>query len=102
MAAKLNMMMFLILATVALFQSSSLAATYEVGDSLGWTIPPGGSVAYSTWAANKTFKVGDILGKSITSQYNLTSIFQTFSIIFTISFFFSFFGGSLQFFKWTA
>lgn len=37
--------------------------TYVVGDSLGWTVPPGGSIAYQTWARNKTFMVGDILGK---------------------------------------
>ncbi|XP_011078396.1 cucumber peeling cupredoxin [Sesamum indicum] len=37
------------------------AATYVVGDSLGWTIPPGGPVAYSTWASQHEFKVGDVL-----------------------------------------
>lgn len=57
------MFVLLALATVALFQSYALAATYEVGDSMGWTIPSGGAAAYSTWAANKTFKVGDKLGK---------------------------------------
>ncbi|GFY99728.1 hypothetical protein Acr_13g0011280 [Actinidia rufa] len=38
------------------------AKTYVVGDDLGWLVPPGGSIAYSTWAYNKTFFVGDILG----------------------------------------
>lgn len=35
--------------------------TYVVGDALGWTVPPGGSIVYQTWAANKAFLVGDIL-----------------------------------------
>lgn len=33
--------------------------TYVVGDELGWIVPPGGPIAYSTWAAGKTFLVGD-------------------------------------------
>ncbi|XP_071908679.1 uncharacterized protein [Coffea arabica] len=41
--------------------SSTTPKTYVVGDSLGWTVPPGGSIAYRTWAAGKTFMVGDIL-----------------------------------------
>lgn len=44
---------------------SNAPKTYFVGDSLGWTVPPppGGPIAYQTWASNKTFFVGDILGK---------------------------------------
>lgn len=45
--------------------SSSRATpmTYVVGDALGWVVPPGGPIAYQTWARGKTFSVGDILGK---------------------------------------
>lgn len=42
---------------------STTPQTYVVGDSLGWLVPPGGPIAYQIWAANKTFVVGDILGK---------------------------------------
>ncbi|XP_058201130.1 uncharacterized protein LOC131315910 [Rhododendron vialii] len=35
--------------------------TYVVGDALGWIVPPGGPIAYSTWASGKTFFVGDTL-----------------------------------------
>ncbi|KAL3532314.1 hypothetical protein ACH5RR_005835 [Cinchona calisaya] len=35
--------------------------TYIVGDELGWLVPPGGPIAYETWAYNKVFAVGDIL-----------------------------------------
>ncbi|KAM7508204.1 hypothetical protein LguiA_018657 [Lonicera macranthoides] len=35
--------------------------TYNVGDQMGWIVPPGGSIAYSAWAYNKTFIVGDTL-----------------------------------------
>lgn len=37
----------------------SLATVYTVGDTSGWVI--GGD--YSTWASDKTFAVGDSLGK---------------------------------------
>ncbi|XP_042519129.1 mucin-5AC-like [Macadamia integrifolia] len=55
--------------TSVVSQSSMLApvalarvpATYLVGDSLGWTIPLGGSITYATWANGKTFFVGDTL-----------------------------------------
>lgn len=39
--------------------------TYTVGDTQGWIIPSSGASAYQTWAANKTFLVGDILGKEV-------------------------------------
>ncbi|KAJ8753220.1 hypothetical protein K2173_017822 [Erythroxylum novogranatense] len=40
---------------------SGSATTYTVLGSSGWTIPPNGAVAYRNWAANKNFKVGDVL-----------------------------------------
>ncbi|KAK0608911.1 hypothetical protein LWI29_037922 [Acer saccharum] len=43
---------------LSLFQISS-AAVYKVGDSAGWTTI--GNVDYKTWAATKTFQVGDII-----------------------------------------
>lgn len=39
--------------------------TYTVGDDLGWLVPPGGTIAYATWAFNKNFLLGDTLGKLI-------------------------------------
>ncbi|KAK1418479.1 hypothetical protein QVD17_27624 [Tagetes erecta] len=39
---------------------SSLAATYNVGDSTGWATPTGGD-PYATWASQHTFVVGDVL-----------------------------------------
>ncbi|KAL2500710.1 Blue copper protein [Forsythia ovata] len=41
--------------------------TYTVGDSLGWVVPPGGPIAYETWARGKNFIVGDILVFNFTS-----------------------------------
>lgn len=37
----------------------SSAKVYTVGDSAGWNL----GVDYNTWASDKTFKVGDKLGK---------------------------------------
>lgn len=63
MARKLNMVLFAALAAVAMLQSSAVATTYIVGDSSNWIIPPSPNT-YANWAANKTFRVGDILGKN--------------------------------------
>ena len=38
------------------------AGVYEVGDSLGWTVPPNTSY-YTNWASTKTFLLGDQLSK---------------------------------------
>ena len=43
---------------------SAEPVTFTVGDTLGWTVPANGAAAYASWASGKTFKVGDILGKS--------------------------------------
>lgn len=65
MARRSNMGLFMVLMAIAAFQmqSSEAQTTHIVGDSLGWTVPPGGPIAYSTWAATQTFTVGDVLGK---------------------------------------
>ncbi|KAK4355522.1 hypothetical protein RND71_024493 [Anisodus tanguticus] len=61
----------LILSTTALLSlftaNLGSAAVYKVGDSAGWTIG-GANVDYHTWAASKTFRVGDIL----VFEYNRT------------------------------
>lgn len=49
--------------------------TYTVGDTLGWTIPSNGAAAYTAWASRKSFKVGDILGKSLLEAKNLILFF---------------------------
>lgn len=46
-----------------LVQSSAAQTTHVVGGDLGWLVPPGGAIAYQTWAATQTFDVGDILRK---------------------------------------
>ena len=38
--------------------STAAASTYTVGDGSGWTT----GVDYTSWAASKSFKVGDNLG----------------------------------------
>ena len=55
----------LLLLIVTMFGASSSADTYTVGDDLGWTNPPLGNVAYSTWAKTKSFDIGDVLGKFV-------------------------------------
>jgi len=63
MAIKVTMnlvVLSLVVVAVALVQGSR-AETHVVGDTLGWTVPQGDSAAYTTWAANQTFAVGDVL-----------------------------------------
>ncbi|KAF8036579.1 hypothetical protein BT93_C2334 [Corymbia citriodora subsp. variegata] len=50
-----------VLAVAALLQTSGAQTVHVVGDSLGWLVPPGGKIAYETWANMQTFVVGDVL-----------------------------------------
>ncbi|GAV82494.1 Cu_bind_like domain-containing protein [Cephalotus follicularis] len=63
MAGILNMVFLVAIAinSLLLLQGSTAQTVHVVGDGLGWVIPPNGAAAYTTWAANKTFTVGDIL-----------------------------------------
>ena len=61
----------LLLLIVTMFGASSSADTYTVGDDLGWTNPPLGNVAYSTWAKTKSFDIGDVLGKFFASPIQI-------------------------------
>ncbi|KAI4335698.1 hypothetical protein L6164_014321 [Bauhinia variegata] len=61
MAKKINELVILLVVVASLIHSSAAQTRYLVGDALGWTIPPGGASAYTTWAANKTFTLGDTL-----------------------------------------
>lgn len=44
---------------MALF-GASIAATYNIGDTAGWTTM--GNIDYKKWAEGKEFHVGDTLG----------------------------------------
>lgn len=55
------MFVFISLVVAAMLHGSSAQTTHVVGDALGWLVPPGGEIAYRTWAAEKTFTVGDVL-----------------------------------------
>ncbi|KAJ6857547.1 cucumber peeling cupredoxin-like [Populus alba x Populus x berolinensis] len=61
MARGLDMVFLAAIAVAALIHSSAAQSNHTVGDTTGWAIPSTGSAFYSTWAANKTFSVGDIL-----------------------------------------
>ncbi|GLT50210.1 hypothetical protein SLA2020_237120 [Shorea laevis] len=50
-----------IVAVVALVQSAAAQTVHVVGDSPGWTVPGNGAQAYTNWAAQRTFVVGDTL-----------------------------------------
>ncbi|EOY31110.1 Phytocyanin domain - like 10 [Theobroma cacao] len=60
MANRLGLVTSLIVVVMALFKTTA-ADTYTVGDELRWTIPPGGPIAYSTWARSKNFEINDTI-----------------------------------------
>lgn len=48
-----------------LHSSTAQSTSHVVLDNSGWIIPQsGGAATYTTWAASKTFMVGDTLGNS--------------------------------------
>ncbi|KAI7744134.1 hypothetical protein M8C21_010922 [Ambrosia artemisiifolia] len=53
-------MPWMVILSAILIVPSSLAATYNVGDNLGWATPTGGD-PYAIWASQHTFVVGDAL-----------------------------------------
>ncbi|KAA8523005.1 hypothetical protein F0562_009428 [Nyssa sinensis] len=61
MATRLGLAVVILVVLAALLQTTVAQKTHVVGDNLGWLVPPGGPVAYTTWAAMQTFTVGDIL-----------------------------------------
>ncbi|KAL1547945.1 uclacyanin 1-like [Salvia divinorum] len=76
MESRLNVFAFLsLVVAAALLQGSSAQTTHIVGDEMGWLVPPGGEVAYSTWAAAQTFTVGDVLVFNfIASAHNVAEV----------------------------
>ncbi|KAL4589787.1 hypothetical protein LXL04_002697 [Taraxacum kok-saghyz] len=64
----------LIMATMLIasvqFQGTVAQTTHVVGDALGWTIPPTGASAYTTWASGQTFSVGDVLLFNFTTGFH--------------------------------
>ncbi|KAM2193440.1 hypothetical protein ACFX1R_027722 [Malus domestica] len=65
----------LLLVVVALWKGAT-AETYKVGDDLGWTIPPAGSVAYSTWANAKRFQIGDTIEFKWSGEHRVAEVTQ--------------------------
>ncbi|XP_039165876.1 umecyanin-like [Eucalyptus grandis] len=81
MVSKMNMLVLMVFLGAAV-RGCSAQTSHVVGDSLGWVVPPGGPIAYSTWAGNKTFVVGDTLGR--TSVYAGKNSINIYFIIFKL------------------
>ena len=88
MARGYGMALLAAISVAYLIHSSLAQTTYTVGDTTGWIIPPTGAAFYSTWAGNKTFKVGDILGNTITRAVIFISQSETGLDLFQILIFF--------------
>ncbi|PIN14686.1 hypothetical protein CDL12_12681 [Handroanthus impetiginosus] len=65
MASKFNPGFLLAVLVVAVAAAqlvgNASAATYTVGDSFGWAVPPNGPSNYSNWASQHVFRAGDVL-----------------------------------------
>lgn len=59
--AKKVVLLFLLIVVSSGFGKAAKGAVYKVGDSAGWTNIVG-HVDYRTWASQKTFRVGDVIG----------------------------------------
>ncbi|KAK4359439.1 hypothetical protein RND71_021668 [Anisodus tanguticus] len=57
----IRMVIFGALAVAILLQVTTAQTEHVVGDDMGWTIPINGPTAYTSWASDRTFKVGDTL-----------------------------------------
>jgi hypothetical protein len=66
MASRMGIVGCLIV-VVALLNGAT-AREYQVGDSLGWTVPPNTSY-YTNWASTKTFLLGDELSKQSSKSF---------------------------------
>lgn len=63
MAAGKMRFMVLLMATSMMLLQVSMATVYKVGDEPGWTTM--GNVDYQKWSSSKTFRVGDVICKSL-------------------------------------
>ncbi|KAF8034489.1 hypothetical protein BT93_C0719 [Corymbia citriodora subsp. variegata] len=76
MATRANLMAWLITMITAGFvevDMAAAAATYTVGDGLGWTVPSNVSY-YQSWATSKSFTVGDKLSFNWTGTHNVAEV----------------------------
>ncbi|KAJ0864985.1 putative Blue (type 1) copper binding protein [Helianthus annuus] len=72
MKSSTTMFMMMMLIVASMQMHSSLAQTRHVvgGDALGWNIPSNGAAAYTTWASQQTFNVGDTLFFNFTTGFH--------------------------------
>ncbi|KAF3960727.1 hypothetical protein CMV_014580 [Castanea mollissima] len=73
MASGMGLCCCFIVVVMALLKGATAAQTYEVGDSLGWEVPPNSSY-YTEWASNKTFYDGDKLSFNWTGSHTVRYI----------------------------
>ncbi|KAI3775444.1 hypothetical protein L1987_50020 [Smallanthus sonchifolius] len=76
---KSSMTVFMMMMMVAAIQmqTSTAQTRHVVGDALGWTIPPNGDAAYTIWASQQTFRVGDTLFFNFTTGlHNVAEVSQ--------------------------
>lgn len=61
LVAKRELVCFFLMMMIMAFSGACMAATYNVGDSAGWTIQI--PVDYTKWSSSNNFHVGDKIGE---------------------------------------
>ncbi|OIS96285.1 PREDICTED: cucumber peeling cupredoxin-like [Nicotiana attenuata] len=63
------------LTIASLIQVTTAQMIHVVGDNIGWSIPNNGATAYTNWASQKTFRVGDVLVFNFaTNQHDMMQV----------------------------
>lgn len=62
MGSRMGLIGCFVVVVAILLRGATAATVYEVGDTVGWTVPPN-TAYYATWASTKTFFLGDKLCK---------------------------------------
>ncbi|GLT55254.1 hypothetical protein SLA2020_283930 [Shorea laevis] len=60
MGSRMGLIGCFVVVVAILLRGATAATVYEVGDTVGWTVPPN-TAYYATWASTKTFFLGDKL-----------------------------------------
>ncbi|OWM65926.1 umecyanin-like [Punica granatum] len=76
--AKLSLVVVAAIAALSIIAlQGAEAATYFVGDTVAWRIPPNGAAAYTNWSSSYTFQVEDVLVFNFaTGQHDVAHVTQ--------------------------
>ncbi|KAL3535880.1 hypothetical protein ACH5RR_004341 [Cinchona calisaya] len=72
-----NKVLFCYLVAATALLIGATAETHTVGNDIGWNVPPGGSIAYRTWADTRDFGIGDTVVFQWSNTHDVAQVSQT-------------------------